>query len=72
MFHDLKEAYREMMKNCKHGVDNHGTNIVFPEELFKRFEQEWAVCFVDEEDDVMFQKWQDGYVVDSDEEGWNE
>lgn len=72
MFHDLKEAYQEMLKKCTHVVDDNGVHITFPEELFSVFEQEFRVCFIEEEDDVMFQKWQDGYVVDSDVEGWNE
>jgi len=72
MFHDLKEAYQEMLKHTTHVVDDNGIHITFPEELFSAFEQEFRVCFIEEEDDVMFQKWQDGYVVDSDAEDRDE
>jgi len=64
MFNDLKDAYQEMMKSCSHIVDesttsHNGIHIAFPEDLFNKFEQEYKLCFVEEEDDVAFQGWQD-------------
>lgn len=60
MFHDLKAAYREMLKKATHIADNDGVHISFPEDLFARFEQEYNLCFVEPEDDVMFRSWQEG------------
>lgn len=59
MFHDLKVAYNEMLKKATHIADNDGVHISFPEELFARFEQEYNLCFVEPEDDVMFRSWQE-------------
>jgi|19_taG_2_1085344.scaffolds.fasta_scaffold27487_3 hypothetical protein len=72
MFHDLKEAYQEMLKKHTHVVDDNGVHITFPEELWSAFEQEFMVCFIEEDDDVMFQRWQDGYEECMDPEKWDE
>jgi len=47
-----------MLKNASHIVDRDGIHISFPEGLFARFEQEYNLCFVEPEDDVMFRNWQ--------------
>lgn len=59
MFHDLQTAYKEMLKKASHIVDRDGIHISFPEDLFARFEQEYNLCFVEPEDDVMFRSWQE-------------
>jgi hypothetical protein len=64
MFHDLKNAYQEMLKKASHLADNDGVHICFPEELFARFEQEYNLCFVEEEDDHLFRSWQENYEED--------
>lgn len=64
MFHDLKAAYKEMLKSASHIVDRNGTHISFPESLFERFEQEYNLCFVEPEDDVMFRSWQENEGCD--------
>jgi len=61
MFHDLKNAYKEMLKRATHIVDNDGVHISFPEDLFARFEQEYNLCFIEPEDDHLFRNWQDNY-----------
>lgn len=61
MFHDLKLAYKEMLKKASHIVDNDGVHISFPEDLFARFEQEYNLCFIDPEDDHLFRSWQDNF-----------
>jgi len=61
MFHDLKNAYKEMLKRATHIVDNDGVHISFPEDLFARFEQEYNLCFIEPEDDYLFRNWQDNY-----------
>ncbi len=58
MFHDLKEAWSNMLNNSMSVSDNQGLHISFPEHLFKTFEQEFNICFVDEEDDVEWRVWQ--------------
>tara|TARA_B100002019_G_scaffold131528_1_gene112984 strand:- start:975 stop:1178 length:204 start_codon:yes stop_codon:yes gene_type:complete len=64
MFHDLKNAYREMLKKASHIVDNDGVHISFPEEEFSKFEQEYNLCFVEPEDDHLFKSWQENYEED--------
>lgn len=64
MFHDLKNAYREMLKKASHIVDRDGVHISFPAEEFSKFEQEYNLCFVEPEDDHLFQSWQDNYEED--------
>jgi hypothetical protein len=66
MFHDFQKAYREMLKNASHIVDRDGIHISFPEGLFARFEQEYNLCFVEPEDDVMFRSWQNNYEEEDD------
>ena len=56
MFHDLKNAYREMLKKASHIVDSDGIHISFPAEEFSKFEQEYNLCFVEPEDDHLFRK----------------
>jgi hypothetical protein len=64
MFHDLKNAYREMLKKASHIVDRDGVHISFPTEEFSKFEQEYNLCFVEPEDDHLFRSWQDNYEED--------
>lgn len=67
MFHNLKKAYQEMLKRATHTADNNGVHVSFPEELFARFEQEYNLCFVEPEDDVIFRSWQNDYDEEKDE-----
>lgn len=64
MFHDLKNAYQEMLKKASHIVDSDGIHISFPEEEFSKFEQEYNLCFVEPEDDHLFKSWQENYEED--------
>lgn len=67
-FHALQDAYRELMKNCTHIVNDRAPmQIAFPEELWKQFEQEYALCFIEPEDDFMFNEWQEPYEEDENE-----
>lgn len=61
MFHDLKLAYKQMLKKATHIVDNDGIHISFPEDVFAKFEQEYNLCFIEPEDDHLFRGWQDNY-----------
>jgi hypothetical protein len=67
MFHDLKNAYQEMLNKASRIVDNDGIHISFPEHLFSKFEQEYNLCFVEPEDDVTFRSWQDNDNEEDDE-----
>ena len=64
MFHDLKDAYKEMLKKASHIVDRDGIHISFPAEEFSKFEQEYNLCFVEPEDDHLFKSWQENYEED--------
>lgn len=57
MFHDLKESFENLLKNCSHISTSQGVHIVFPERLFADFEQEFNICFVEPEDDEQYQLW---------------
>ena len=61
MFHDLKEAYTDLLKSASHIVDTDGVHISFPEKAFARFEQEYNLCFVEPEDDHLFKSWQENH-----------
>jgi len=65
VFHDLKAAFTAMMLSCSHTTDSRGASISFSAELFNKFEQEYNLCFVEEEDDVSFQGWKDSYEDDN-------
>ena len=61
MFIDLKDAWGKMQQNFTMIADTDGVHISFPHKLFKQFEREFNVCFVEEEDDLEFQQWKDSY-----------
>jgi hypothetical protein len=58
MFKDLKKAYEDMVRNFSHVTSSNGVRISFPEDLFSKFEQEYNLCFVEQEQDISFQAWQ--------------
>ena len=60
MFEDLKNAFEKMLKNCSHISTSQGVHIVFPENIFSEFEQEFNICFVEEEEDQDWQRYQFG------------
>jgi hypothetical protein len=65
MFHDLKDSFLELIKNGSHTYyGNAGVHISFPEELWERFEQEFNLCFQEEEEDPFFERWQDPLMED--------
>ncbi len=59
MFYDLKEAWNKMLKKATYIADDSGIHITFPQHLFDRVEQEFNICFVEEEEDIHFKLWQD-------------
>ena len=59
VFKDLKDAWNKMQQNFTMIADTDGVHISFPEHMFRQFEQEFNICFVEEEDDVEFQQWKD-------------
>ena len=54
MFYGLKDSWQEMLKKASYIVDDNGISISFPQHLFDKFEQEFNICFVDEDEDVHF------------------
>jgi hypothetical protein len=59
MFHDLKNSWKEVLKNTTHIVCGDEVTVSIPSEVFNLFEQEFNICFVEPEDDAMFKAWQD-------------
>jgi len=58
MFYNLKEAWQEMLKKASYIADDSGIHITFPHHLFDRFEQEFNICFLEEDEDIHFKLWQ--------------
>lgn len=73
MFHDLKDAWKEVLKNASHIVYGDEVSISIPADVFGLFEQEFNICFVEQEDDTMFKVWQNTpifkIIEESEDEG---
>ena len=52
MFYGLKDAWQEMLKKASYIADDNGIHISFPQHLFDKVEQEFNICFVDEDEDI--------------------
>ena len=61
MFKDLKDAWGKMQQNFTMIADTDGVHISFPEHMFRQFEQEFNINFLDEDEDIHFKLWQDKY-----------
>ncbi len=66
MFYDLKEAWEKMLKKASYIADDKGIHISFPQHLFDRFEQEFNICFTEEDEDIHFKLWQNEAYDDED------
>jgi DNA-binding transcriptional regulator/RsmH inhibitor MraZ len=66
MFYGLKESWEEMLKKASYIADDNGIHISFPQHLFDKVEQEFNLCFVDEEEDIHFKLWQNEAYDDED------
>ena len=58
MFYGLKDAWQEMLKKTSYIADDDGVHILFPQHLFVKVEQEFNLCFVEEDEDIYFKLWQ--------------
>ena len=58
MFYDLKDAWEKMLKKATYIADDSGIHITFPQHLFDRVEQEFNICFLEEDEDIHFKLWQ--------------
>ena len=58
MFHELKDAWQEMIKKASYIADDNGVHISFPQHLFDKVEQEFNLCFIEEDEDIQFKLWQ--------------
>tara|TARA_R110000851_G_scaffold172960_2_gene319295 strand:+ start:799 stop:1011 length:213 start_codon:yes stop_codon:yes gene_type:complete len=58
MFYGLKDAWQEMLKKTSYIADDDGVHILFPQHLFDKVEQEFNLCFVEEDEDIYFKLWQ--------------
>ena len=66
MFYDLKDAWQEMLKKASYIADDNGIHISFPQHLFDKVEQEFNLCFVEEDEDIHFKLWQNEAYDDED------
>lgn len=68
MFHDLKRAWRDMITQIGFIATDRDDEVLvsFPRKVFDRFEQEFSLCFIEEDDDNLFKMWQDSYDEDDD------
>lgn len=53
MFKDLKNSWQDVVN---YSVDD-GKNVSIPHDLFKIFQQEFNICFVEQDDDEEFIRW---------------
>jgi ribonucleotide reductase beta subunit family protein with ferritin-like domain len=67
MFHELKSTWQEMLKKASYIADDNGVHISFPEHLFNKVEQEFNLCFIEEDEDMNFKLWQKGAYDDEDQ-----
>jgi len=58
MFHGLKDAWNEMLEKSGYIADDNGVHITFPQHLFDRVEQEFNLCFIEQDEDIHFKLWQ--------------
>jgi hypothetical protein len=58
MFHDLKKAFKKVQEDLVHLPLN--KKVVVLESVWKEFEQEFNICFVEPEDDEEHQLWVEG------------
>lgn len=58
---DLIEAWNNVLKQSGSLMDSQGFYVTIPSNVFERFNKEFNICFVEEEDDAEFQSWKDGY-----------
>jgi len=58
MFHDLKNAWKEILKNSIHIVHEDEVTVTIPADVFNIFEQEFNILFVELDDDASFKAWQ--------------
>jgi hypothetical protein len=50
MFKELKAAWREVLKSQSSVVDRDSVCVMVPDHVFKSFEREFNLCFVEPED----------------------
>ena len=67
MFYGLKDAWQEMLKKTSYIADDNGVHILFPQHLFDKVEQEFNLCFVEEDEDIHFKLWQKEASDDEDQ-----
>ncbi len=56
MFHDLKKAFEKVQEDLV-VISGRNDKIIVRESVWKEFEQEFNICFVEPEDDVEHQLW---------------
>ena len=55
MFHDLKKTFKKVQEDLVHLPRN--KKVVVLESVWKEFEREFNICFVEPEDDEEHQLW---------------
>jgi len=56
MFHDLKKAFEKVQEDLV-VISGWNDKIIVRESVWKEFEQEFNICFVEPEDDAEHQLW---------------
>lgn len=56
MFHDLKKAFKKVQEDIA-VISSRNKKVIMLESVWKEFEQEFNICFVEPEDDEEHQLW---------------
>ena len=60
-FTNLKTAWQKLVKNSTFTADHYSQTVEIPMALFDNFQKEFNVCFIEEDEDMEFRLWQDGW-----------
>ena len=63
MFNDLKTAWQQLLQNStlisNAATEGDGTIVQVPNRYVDAFQKEFNLCFVEPDEDIEFQLWQD-------------
>ena len=61
MFNDLKKAWNDIIYGSTFEADHHSQTVHVPMEFFEIFHKEFNLCFIEEDDDIEFLSWREGW-----------
>tara|TARA_R100001129_G_scaffold36588_1_gene24759 strand:+ start:440 stop:649 length:210 start_codon:yes stop_codon:yes gene_type:complete len=61
MFHDLKKAWNDIIYNSTFEADHYSQTVHVPMKYFEMFHKEFNLCFLEEDEDIEFLSWKEGW-----------